>query len=272
MEPRDSSSDSRPRRTSWGRSAVVGLTVALVVVASLLLAGCKSGGALEPYQPTGQDITVTSPAGAQQVLKGEDADLYCEIQYIREALASGRVKWDSEALMQIASEFGPGDPSPQDTISFLDTLTLNPIRDPASVLDDAEASLFKPSGVTVYVVRTATREQALALQTELQGASDVQSATLVTKEEALELMKANFQDNPELLEDLPRNPFPDKIVVTLKSDVSLDEFVAQYTERAEVDDILADEVSGASQVYSQMPFELLRVLVYAPYYYEKVYE
>jgi hypothetical protein len=251
---------------------VVGLTVALVVVGSLLLAGCNSGGPLEPYQPKGEDITVTSPAGAQQVLKGEDADLYREIQYIRQALDSGRVKWDAEALMQIASEFGLDDPSLQDAVSFLGAFRLDPVNDPIAVLEDTEASLFASAEVSVYVVRTATREQAVALQAELQGRSDVQRATLVTKEEALVLMTDKFKDNPELFQDLPSNPFPDKIVVTIKSGSSLDEFVTEYSERAEVDEIQTDEPSGAAQTFVQLPLEMLKVMVYAPYYYQKVYE
>ena len=39
--------------------------------------------------------------------------------------------------------------------------------------------------------------------------------TFVSKDDAFEEMKEKLKDNPKLFEDLPRNPFPHKLVVAL---------------------------------------------------------
>ena len=54
-----------------------------------------------------------------------------------------------------------------------------------------------------------------SIQTTIEGWTEVQQVTFVTKEEAFEIMKEKLADNPKLFEDLPRNPFPNKLVVEL---------------------------------------------------------
>lgn len=60
-----------------------------------------------------------------------------------------------------------------------------------------------------------TTEQMTALQTKIEGWTEVESCTLVTKEQGLEDLREELKDNPEIFENLTRNPLPHKLVVAL---------------------------------------------------------
>ena len=55
----------------------------------------------------------------------------------------------------------------------------------------------------------------------------VEKVTFVSKEEALEMMKEKLKDNPKLFENLPRNPFPNKLVVALVDPTQVDAVAAR---------------------------------------------
>ncbi len=65
--------------------------------------------------------------------------------------------------------------------------------------------------------------------------------TFVSKDEAFEEMKQKLKDNPKLFEDLPRNPFPHKLVVALKDPTQV-ELVATRVEGLDPDNAALDEV------------------------------
>jgi cell division transport system permease protein len=60
-----------------------------------------------------------------------------------------------------------------------------------------------------------TTDQMTALQIKIKGWPEVEECTLVTKEEGLAQLREELKDNPEIFENLTRNPLPYKLVVAL---------------------------------------------------------
>ena len=62
--------------------------------------------------------------------------------------------------------------------------------------------------ITVYLKTDPdpSQEQIDALQAEISGWKEVKSSVFVTKQEALDRLKADFKDNPQILEGLTGNP------------------------------------------------------------------
>jgi cell division transport system permease protein len=58
-------------------------------------------------------------------------------------------------------------------------------------------------------------DQMTTIQNTISDWPEVETVTFVSKEEALELMKEKLKDNPKLMEAMPRNPYPHKLVVAL---------------------------------------------------------
>ena len=79
------------------------------------------------------------------------------------------------------------------------------------------------------------------MQTTIAGWPEVQEVTFVSKDEAFEIMKEKLKDNPKLFEDLPRNPFPHKLVVALVDPTLVDEISARI-EGLDSDRGILDEV------------------------------
>ena len=250
----------------------VALTVVMLLATALALCGCGSAReVLKPYEPTGEDITVTSPAGLQITLKGDKADLYREVEYIREAIESGRVEWDAEALAEMVSTLsGLGDQVAGD-FALQDVVGLDPFGDPLAVLDGVEETLFVSKVVNMFLVKSTPQEQVGALVVAVQQRDDVKSAVLVSKDEAFAMMQDKLRDNPELFKDLPANPFPDKIEVTLKSGVDVEAFIEHYSSVDAVDEVRETE-DYTAPAFSDVLFGVVKVLAYGPYYYEQVYK
>jgi len=79
------------------------------------------------------------------------------------------------------------------------------------------------------------------MQTTIAGWPEVESVTFVSKDEAFEIMKEKLSDNPQLFEDLPRNPFPHKLVVALVDPTLVDSISARI-EGLDADREILDEV------------------------------
>jgi cell division transport system permease protein len=71
--------------------------------------------------------------------------------------------------------------------------------------------------ITVYLKTDPdpTQEQIDAMQTQILGWPEVKSSVFVSKQEALDRLKEDFQDNPQILEGLTGNPLPASFEVSL---------------------------------------------------------
>lgn len=78
-----------------------------------------------------------------------------------------------------------------------------------SIQDDA-------GRVKVFLQETATEEQVNALREQLQKMPEVETVTFVSKADALNKAKKLFKENPEVIKNLPDNPFPASLEAKLK--------------------------------------------------------
>lgn len=205
-------------------------------------------------------ITATSPDGQPVLLTGQKADLYVQIQRVRQGLATGELVYDrpgADIMRELGSRLhaeldaaGPEgvlemthpdeEPSFMPAFeerfitSFLETL----FPDPESLLNWCEEPLFDVD-VTVYLVMDAVDQQANALEAEVAAMPEVASADLVTKEEALARMKEWFTDNPEILSNMTGNPFPASLEIRLKDPDSASSFAGRFKDRSEVGEVIS---------------------------------
>ena len=96
-------------------------------------------------------------------------------------------------------------------------------------------------GIQIFIKEDATDEEIEALENEIKNISGVNQVTFVSKEDALNSMKATLDDNQELLDGWDEeNPFPASFFVTL-TDLSLNEQVQEQVYKLENIDEIASE-------------------------------
>jgi cell division transport system permease protein len=97
-----------------------------------------------------------------------------------------------------------------------------------SLLGDAE----KKVQINVYFKRNPdpASDQMTTIQKTIEGWTDaVDKVTFVSKEEALQIMEEKLKDNPNLIDSLPKNPFPHKLVVALVDPTQVDAVATRIT-------------------------------------------
>lgn len=94
----------------------------------------------------------------------------------------------------------------------LTATAISAVRDTGSQVQK-DASIVK-----VFLTATAAvdEERVNALRTMLEQNPDVESVDFVDKDEALVRARELFKDDPEIIENLPTNPFPASLEATLK--------------------------------------------------------
>ncbi len=259
-------------RARRGRLRRGRLRVAIVSLAAVVMVGAASFGVYEAvthlrgagqmlvigdgettFLATGDSVTVTDPLGQAVVLTGDQADLYREVQWMREGLDSGSIVLAPEAFLDTVPDDLASSP---DSDSELRTYVATIASDPYSILDAVEESLFDVLSVTIYLKNTITAEQIPALEIRITSWPEVGSCTFNSKEDALEELKQTYEDRPEIWEGLTSNPLPDSFEVLLKSGSEIDSFTQRCATLPEIDEVKnAPSLSGAG-------FALLRALVY----------
>jgi len=93
--------------------------------------------------------------------------------------------------------------------------------------------------ITVYLKTDPdpTSDQVDALQTEIMGWPEVKSSVFVSKQDALERLKQDFKDNPEILEGLTGNPLPASFEISLVDPQAVGEVAARFDKKAIVDEV-----------------------------------
>ena len=234
----------RRRRGRHVRAWAVG-----VAVVALLVAGGFGVNALvermgqdkgivvitdETMSPGGPGNGGPPPVGTQgTTLTGAKAELWAEIQRIREGVKSGELSFG-----WTASEAAGGDlPS-----------------DPMAMLDSLEKSLLRPD-VTLYLRDSAG--DGAALRDEIAAMPGVTRLEYVSKDEALQKLKETFADNPEILEGLQGNPLPASLEIWLSDHTQAASLAEELRSRPEVDEVLAPSAtetgSGPVTTYGVAP-------------------
>jgi len=141
-------------------------------------------------------------------LTGERAQLYVEIQRIREGVAARTLVFDWNP--------GPGSDLPSDPMELLDSL---------------EQGLLSPL-VTIYLKQDAG--DALALRREIAARPEVERLLFVSKDEALARLKEEFKDNPEILAGLEGHTLPAYLEIWLSDHRKAEAFATEFRNRPEV--------------------------------------
>jgi len=119
--------------------------------------------------------------------------------------------------------------------------------------------------INVFFLRDPdpTPDAMSTMQATIEDWPEVQGVTFVGKDEAFEIMKEKLSDNPKLFEDLPRNPFPNKLVVDLV-DPTLVESIATRVEELDPQNEILDEVryeQDTAEKLFQMTSQVRNILV-----------
>jgi cell division transport system permease protein len=93
--------------------------------------------------------------------------------------------------------------------------------------------------ITVYLKTDPdpTQDQIDAMQTQILGWPEVKSSVFVTKQEALDRLKKDFQDNPQILEGLTGNPLPASFEISLVDPQAVDKVAARFNGNGIVDEV-----------------------------------
>jgi hypothetical protein len=210
---------SRPRvRHAW-----------LIAASSLLVVAALVVGTYEMVVHMGKeraivvitDDSLSSGNGGAAALTGAKAELLAEIQRIREGVKSGTLVLEWPAPGVAAGDL----PS-----------------DPMQLLDSLEQTVFAPD-VTLYLGDSTG--EASALQSEILAMPEVSRVVFVSKEDALEQLKEDYKDNPEVLEGLQTNPLPACLEVWLKDFEQATAFADRFRERPGVDEALSPQIDYA---------------------------
>ena len=204
-----------PKRGRRLRPLVIG--AAVVVVLAGVSAGLVAGlGFLRGPQPVivFTDDTLSPASGmGSNTLTGAKAELWAEIQRVRQGVASGDLIF--------------GWPPSEATQGALPS-------DPMLMLDSLEQSLLRPD-LTMYLSDSAG--EATALRSEISAMPGVAKLEFVSKDEALQKLKEDYADNPEIFESLHDNPLPASLEVWLADYTQAGSFADQFRDRPEVDEV-----------------------------------
>ncbi len=81
------------------------------------------------------------------------------------------------------------------------------------------------------------QEEIDALQAEILSWPEVKSLDFIDKQQALEILKEDFKDDPEILEGLTGNPLPGKFEISLVDPKTVDDVAARFDGSTIVDEV-----------------------------------
>jgi cell division transport system permease protein len=93
--------------------------------------------------------------------------------------------------------------------------------------------------ITVYLKTDPDpgQTQIDALQTQILGWPEVKSSVFVSKQDALDRLKKDFADNPEILQGLTGNPLPASFEITLVDPQAVGKVAARFNGNTIVDEV-----------------------------------
>jgi cell division transport system permease protein len=93
--------------------------------------------------------------------------------------------------------------------------------------------------ITVYLKTDPdpTADQIDAMQSEIMSWPEVKSSVFVSKQDALDRLKEDFKDNPQILEGLTGNPLPASFEISLVNPQTVNSVAARFTGDSIVDEV-----------------------------------
>jgi cell division protein FtsX len=115
----------------------------------------------------------------------------------------------------------------------------SPISDECRDAIDARVAEIEKQAllVKVFLSDHVTDSQIDSLRGELEGITGVENVEYVTKEASLERAKALFKDSPDVMENLPGNPFPASLDIAVDEIDDVEAVVDVMDGRPGVDDV-----------------------------------
>jgi cell division transport system permease protein len=93
--------------------------------------------------------------------------------------------------------------------------------------------------ITVYLKTDPdpTQDEIDAMQTEILSWPEVKNSVYISKQDALERLRKDFEDNPEILEGLTGNPLPASFEISLVDPQAVDQVASRFDDRSIVDEV-----------------------------------
>ena len=103
--------------------------------------------------------------------------------------------------------------------------------------------------ITVYLKTDPdpSPDEIAAMTSDIMSWPEVKSSTFVSKEDALDRLKEDFKDNPEILEGLTGNPLPASFEIALNDPQTVDIVAARFD-----GDPIVDEVSYGKEIADKL--------------------
>ncbi|NLT34935.1 MAG: ABC transporter permease [Gaiellales bacterium] len=135
----------------------------------------------------------------------------------------------------------------------------------ASNIDGLLRDIKNQVEITVYLEDAATTEQIEEFQQEIVSWEEVKDVRFISKEEALEIMKEEFEDNPEIVDSLTVNPLPASFEISLKDPEQADIVAARFEGSDIVNDVnygaeLAERIFSVTNVARNIMVVFIAVL------------
>jgi cell division transport system permease protein len=148
---------------------------------------------------------------------------------------------------------------------FLSIMVLGVVLVFVFTTDDMLGSVEQKVVIDVFFKRDPdpAPDQMTTIQTTISGWTDVvQKVSFVSKDDALAEMREKLKKNPKLLDSLPRNPFPNKLVVNLVDPTQV-ATIATRIEGLDPEKAILDEVmygEGTAQKLFTMTSQVRNIL------------
>ena len=107
----------------------------------------------------------------------------------------------------------------------------------ASSIDGMLSDLKSKVEITVFLKDTASADAIEKLQAQIISWPEVKDSEFVSKEKALERLREEFKDHPEILDSLQSNPLPASFEISLKDPEQVDVVAARFAGNANVDEV-----------------------------------
>jgi cell division transport system permease protein len=107
----------------------------------------------------------------------------------------------------------------------------------ASSIDGMLKDLKSKVEITVFLKDTASADTIEALQAQIVSWPEVKNSEFVSKDKALERLREEFKDHPEILDSLSSNPLPASFEISLKDPEKVDAVAARFTGNTNVDEV-----------------------------------
>ena len=108
----------------------------------------------------------------------------------------------------------------------------------ASSIDGMLSDLKSKVEITVFLKDTANADSIEKLQAQIVSWPEVKDSEFVSKDKALERLREQFKDHPEInLDSLQSNPLPASFEISLKDPEQVDVVAARFTSNTNVDEV-----------------------------------